>query len=127
MNTPEFIHHLQPNEVFVFGSNQYAQHEAGSAKAAIKFGAIYRDVPIGLCGQSYGILTTSYSDLPVTLEFIKSQVVVLYHFALLRQDLTFLVTKVGTGIAGFTIEEIAGVFKSMTFKPQNIILPIEFI
>jgi hypothetical protein len=127
MNTPELIQHLQPNEIFVFGSNQFARHGAGSALAAMKFGAINGDVPMGLCGQTYGIVTTSFNDEPVTLEFIKAQVSVLYQFAALRSELTFLVTKIGTGIAGFTVKEIAGVFKSMSFKPNNIILPIEFI
>jgi len=59
-NTPEIITELNPNEIFVYGSNQYAIHGAGSAKAAVdKFGAIYKDVPMGLCGQSYGIITKS--------------------------------------------------------------------
>lgn len=127
MYTPEFITELKPNEVFVYGSNQYAIHGAGSAKVAKeKFGAIYKDVPMGLCGQSYGIITKSFSDVPVSLEFITYQVQALYYFALLRQDLTFYATKIGTALAGFTIEEIADVFKSMPLTPENIILPIEF-
>jgi len=125
--TPEMITELKPNEVFVYGSNQFAQHGAGSAKAALKFGAIYKDVPMGLCGQSYGIVTKSFTDTPVSIEFITFQVQALYYFALLRQDLTFLVTKIGTALAGFTIEEIAAVFKTcMPFKPTNIVLPVEF-
>lgn len=124
--TSEIIKHLKPNEVFVYGSNQYAKHGAGSAKSALNFGAKYGDVPIGLCGQSYGIVTKSFSDLHVSLEFVRSQVEVLYYFALLRQDLTFYVTKIGTALGGFTVEEIAGVFKSMVYNPTNVILPIEF-
>jgi hypothetical protein len=124
--TPETITQLKENEVFVYGSNQYAIHGAGSAKAALNFGAIYKDVPMGLCGQSYGIVTKSFSDTHVSLEFIKSQVETLYYFALLRLDLTFYVTKIGTALAGFSIEEIASVFKSMPYKPNNIILPKEF-
>ncbi len=124
--TPEIISKLNPKEVFVYGSNQYAQHGAGSALTAMKFGAKYKDVPMGLCGQSYGIITKSFSDWEVTIEFIQCQVETLYRFALLRQDLTFLTTKIGTNLAGFTIEEIAAVFKSMPFKPSNIVLPKEF-
>lgn len=123
--TPKIITHLQPNEIFVYGSNQYARHGAGSAKAAVdKFGAIYKDVPMGLCGQSYGIITKSFSDTPVSLEFIRQQIDVLYSFAILRQDLTFYVTKIGTALAGFSIEQIADLFPSYT--PTNIILPKEF-
>ena len=124
--TPEIITHLPPNSIFVYGSNQYAIHGAGSAKAAVdKFGAIYKDVPMGLCGQSYGIITKSFNDTPVTLDFIFSQISILYQFAKLRPDLTFYVTKIGTALAGFTIEEIASLFKSLK-TPSNIILPKEF-
>lgn len=127
MNTPELITHLKPNEIFVYGSNQFAQHGAGSAKAALNFGAIYKDCPMGLCGRSYGIITKSFSDTHVSIEFITYQVQALYYFALLRQDLTFYVTKIGTALAGFAIDEIANIFKTcMPFKPNNIILPIEF-
>ena len=127
MFTPEIITELKPNEIFVYGSNQFAIHGAGSAKAAKdKFGAIYKDVPMGLCGQSYGIITKSFNDIPVNLEFISLQVKTLYCFAVLRPELTFYVTKIGTALAGFTIQEIANVFTSIPFKPSNIILPIEF-
>jgi hypothetical protein len=126
--TPEIITSLKEKEIFVYGSNQFAIHGAGSAKAAVdKFGAIYKDVPMGLCGQSYGIITKSFTDTPVSIEFITFQVQTLYYFALLRQDLTFYITKIGTALAGFSIDEIANIFKTcMPFKPKNIILPIEF-
>lgn len=123
--TPEIVNILKPNEVFVYGSNQYAIHGAGAAKAALNFGAIYKDVPIGLCGQTYGIVTKSFNDKPVTLQFIKQQVKVLYSFAELRPDLTFLVTKIGTALAGFSTEDIATIFKSLD-TPENVILPVEF-
>lgn len=126
MYTPEIITEVKQNEVFVYGSNQFAKHGAGSAKAALNFGAKYGDAPIGLLGNSYGIVTKSFNDTPVTLSFIKSQVETLYHFAELRPDLTFYVTKIGTALAGFTIDEIGNIFKEMKSKPTNIILPIEF-
>lgn len=126
--TPEIITSLKENEIFVYGSNQFARHGAGSAKAAVdKFGAKYGDCPMGLCGQSYGIITKSFTGTDVSIQFITYQVQALYYFALLRQDLTFYVTKIGTALAGFTIDEIANVFKTcMPFTPTNIILPIEF-
>lgn len=126
--TPEYITELKPNEIFVYGSNQFAKHGAGSARVAHdKFGARYGQCPMGLLGQSYGIITKSFTEIPVSLEFIKAQIQALYYFALLRQDLTFYVTKIGTALAGFSIEEIATIFKTcMPFKPTNIILPIEF-
>lgn len=125
--TPEIITSLNKNEIFVYGSNQFAIHGAGSAKAAVdNFGAIYKDMPMGLCGQSYGIITKSFNETPCELFFIGAQIKVLYLFALLRPELIFYVTKIGTALAGFTMDEIANLFKSMPFKPNNIILPIEF-
>lgn len=127
MYTPEIITSLKPNEIFVYGSNQYSRHGAGSAKAAKDhFGAIYGDCPIGLCGQSYGIITKSFNEVEATLKFIERQVWVLYQFAFMRPELTFYVTKIGTALAGFTIEEIGSIFKAMPIQPENIILPIEF-
>ena len=53
--TPEFITELQPNEVFVFGSNLEGMHGGGAALIAYrKFGAIMGQ-GVGLQGQSYGI------------------------------------------------------------------------
>ena len=125
--TPEFIKELPKNGIFVYGSNQYNIAGAGSAKMAVdKFGAIYKDVPMGLCGQSYGIITKSFNDVNVSLQFIERQVWVLYQFAFLRPELTFYVTKIGCGLANFTIEEISNIFKSIPIKPDNIILPLEF-
>lgn len=126
MYTPEIITIIKEKEVFVYGSNQFARHDAGSALAALKFGAKYGDVPIGLLGNSYGIVTKSFNNTPVTLNFIRVQVETLYYFAELRLDLTFYVTKIGTALAGFSIEDIADIFKGMKQKPINIILPFEF-
>ena len=126
MYTPEFIDQLPRNGVFVYGSNQYARHGAGSAKMASQnFGAQYHDAPMGLCGSSYGIITKSFNDIPVTLKFIDLQIQTLYEFAKLRPDLTFYVTKIGTALAGFSLLEIRALFFNK-IKPDNIILPQEF-
>ena len=55
--TPERIDSLEPNEVFVFGSNLEGIHGGGAALTAwLKFGAIWGQ-GAGLQGQSYGIPT----------------------------------------------------------------------
>jgi hypothetical protein len=128
MYTPESITRLAPHEVFVYGSNQFASHQGGAARFAVEnFGAVNGEAPNSLVGQSYGIITTSFNKQPITLFFIQKQVEVLYEFARVRPDLTFYVTKIGTNIAGFSIEEIADLFFDLqTIKPNNIILPKEF-
>lgn len=127
INTPENITELKPNEILVYGSNQYAQHNGGAAKAALKFGALHENCPIGLCGQTYGIVTTSFNEEEISVSFLRTQIDMLYKFAKIRPDLLFYVTKIGTGIAGWSVSIISQLFKDREhFKPSNIILPIEF-
>jgi hypothetical protein len=47
-------------------------------------------------------------------------------FAKAHPELTFYVTKIGCGIAGFEIEEIAPLFKG-ALDVENIILPKDFV
>lgn len=127
MFTPENITELKPNEIFVYGSNQYAQHNGGAARIAINFGAVHGNCPMGLCGQSYGIITTSFNEKPITIGFLREQIDILYEFAKVRPELTFYVTKIGTGIAGWGLELVAQLFIDREYtKPSNIILPKEF-
>jgi len=115
--TPEFITELQPNEIFVFGSNLQGMHGGGAALIAYrKFGAIMGQ-GVGLQGQSYGIPTMQGG-----VETIRPYVDEFIEFAKTRSDLTFLVTRIGCGIAGFTDEEIAPLFEK-AHGVENIVLP----
>ena len=115
--TPEFITELQPNEIFVFGSNLKGMHGGGAAYIAYrKFGAIMGQ-GVGLQGQSYGIPTMQGG-----VETIRPYVDEFIAFAKDHPDLTFLVTRIGCGIAGFTDEEIAPLFVK-AHEVENIVLP----
>ncbi len=118
--TPDFITELKENEIFVFGSNLEGMHGGGAARLAYeKFGAIWGQ-GVGLQGQSYGIPTMhgGVEDIkPYVDEFIK--------FAKSHPELTFLVTRIGCGIAGFRDEDIAPLFKEC-IKMENICLPKSF-
>ena len=115
--TPEFITELQPNEIFVFGSNLKGMHGGGAAYIAYrKFGAIMGQ-GVGLQGQSYGIPTMQGG-----VETIRPYVDEFIEFAKDHPDLTFLVTRIGCGIAGFTDEEIAPLFVK-AHEVENIVLP----
>ena len=70
-----------------------------------------------LQGRSYGIPTMQGG-----VETIKPYVDEFIDFARSRQDLTFLVTRIGCGIAGFTDEEIAPLFEK-AHEVANIVLP----
>ena len=115
--TPEFITSLQPNEIFVFGSNLRGMHGGGAAYIAYrKFGAIMGQ-GVGLQGQSYAIPTMQGG-----VETIKPYVDEFIEFAKQHPTLTFLVTRIGCGIAGFTDEEIAPLFEK-AHDVENIVLP----
>lgn len=142
MNTPEIITTLKENEIFVFGSNTQGRHGGGAAKLALdKFGAIYGQA-FGLQGQSYAIVTTDlYNNCVISKDHIYWQIISLYLFAKRNPKLTFYVTKIGCGLAGFTISEISAIFMDVKYYfnkntptyvplnrniPTNIILPKEF-
>ena len=116
-STPEFITELQPNEIFVFGSNLKGMHGGGAAYIAYrKFGAIIGQ-GVGLQGQSYAIPTMQGG-----VETIKPYVDEFILFAKEHQDMTFLVTRIGCGIAGFTDDEISPLFEK-AHDVENIVLP----
>jgi hypothetical protein len=126
--TPEFIKKLEPNQIFVFGSNTEGRHASGAAWWAVhRFGAIYGK-PSGLQGQCYAIIT---KDLnlglrSVPLNLIYNQILEFMVRAKALFTFEFLVTKLGTELAGYTIEEIGSLFIGLEI-PDNVRLPIEFI
>ena len=118
--TPDHINTLGPNEIFVFGSNLAGRHAGGAARLAVDcFGAIMGQ-GVGLQGQSYAIPTMQggvNTIQPYVDEFLR--------FADCHPEMTFLVTRIGCGIAGFTPAEIAPLFAAATSLP-NIHLPLDF-
>ena len=115
--TPDRITSLQPNEIFVFGSNLRGMHGGGAAYVAYRnFGAIMGQ-GVGLQGQSYAIPTMQGG-----VETIRPYVDEFIEFAKQHQNLTFLVTRIGCGIAGFTDEDISPLFEK-AHEVGNIILP----
>lgn len=117
--TPSWITSLQSDEVFVFGSNLQGLHAGGAAKLAMQWGAVWGK-GVGLQGQTYAI-PTMQGDVdtiqPYVNEFIS--------FAKQHPNKTFLVTEIGCGIAGFSVEEIAPLFVKAV-EVENIYLPQRF-
>ena len=122
--TPEFITKLGYNQIFVFGSNLAGKHNGGGARIAVeKFGAIYGQ-GFGNQGQSYAIPTLGFDFEKISLAEIKLYIDLFFNYAFNHPQNEFLVTKIGCGIAGYEISEIAPLFLN-PFK--NIILPKEFV
>lgn len=117
---------LKKNEIFVFGSNLNGNHAGGAAKLALeKFGAVGGQ-PIGLQGQSYAIPTLDNSMQKINIDDLQIYIAGFIEYAKNNTDKTFLVTEIGCGIAGFTKEEIAPLFKDAVIV-ENISLPQSFL
>lgn len=126
--TPDRITHLAAGEIFVFGSNRAGRHGAGAAKTALdKFGA-RMGCGEGLQGRSYAIPTKDDRVRTLPLVSIAAHVRRFLKYAGRNPDLTFIVTKIGCGLAGYNVSEIAPLFRqSPTLDvPPNVILPKEF-
>ncbi|MCL2329089.1 MAG: hypothetical protein FWC39_11340 [Bacteroidetes bacterium] len=117
----KWITNLEENEIFVFGSNLSGFHGGGAAALAMKWGAIWGQ-GVGLQGKTYAIPTMQGG-----VETIKPYVDDFLSFAKSHPELQFLVTEIGCGIAGFTVAEIAPLFKAAIDEEiKNVYLPESF-
>jgi hypothetical protein len=107
-------------KIFCFGSNLAGIHGAGAARFAVEnHGARYRQ-GIGLQGNSYAIPTKDRNINTLPLDDIQEHVDVFIIFAQEHPELSFEVTRIGCGLAGYTDSDIAPMFKG---APSNCILP----
>lgn len=114
------IDFLKESEIFVFGSNIQGRHGAGAAKQAMKWGAVYGKAS-GRQGQTYAIVTKDLRDGSfVGWDFVREQLVILMKYAHVHDDLVFLLTPIGTGLGGQTIEDLEHNIRDFYF-PDNII------
>ena len=117
--TPSRIRQMNPNEVFVFGSNMGGLHMGGAAAfAKAHFGAIEGQGE-GLQGQCYAIPTM---EGPASMSEAVARFV---RFASVHQELHFWVTLVGCGIAGYNPQDVAPLFRDCV-QLENVALPAEF-
>lgn len=109
-----------PYKVFVFGSNLAGRHGKGAALFAKMYrGAIYGQGE-GRQGNSYGIPTKDKYIQTLPLEEVKKGVDRFLEYARSNPDVSFEVTKIGCGLAGFQEKEIAPMFAG---APVNCYLP----
>lgn len=122
------------NCTFVFGSNLLGIHAGGAAyfahnslKAELGIGEGFADT--NLLTYAFPTLETPGSaneDNKLSLDDIERSMAKLMGIVDDHTDRKFYLTKVGCGIAGFTIEEIGNIF-GLTYSHQpNLIYPEEF-
>jgi len=112
--------------IFVFGSNLAGRHGRGAAlEARERHGAVYGK-GIGHYGNSYAIPTKDANrELNVLpLAQISKYVNDFIAYAKQHPELSFNVTRIGCGLAGYSVHEIAPLFHA---APSNCNLPDDFL
>jgi hypothetical protein len=108
--------------IFVFGSNLAGRHGKGAAlHARLHHGALYGQ-GIGYQGNAYAIPTKDRNIQTLPLASVQKYVSEFLAFAEAHPELTFQVTRIGCGLAGFRDNQIAPLFASAPpncyFDPQ---------
>lgn len=106
--------------VFVFGSNEAGIHGAGAALEARRNHGARLGIGFGHVGNSFAIPTKDFDLQRLPLRTIREYVDMFLAYAKARPELTFQVTRIGCGLAGYNDEDIAPMFAD---APDNCILP----
>ena len=110
--------------IFVFGSNTRGAHGKGAALDAVKlFGAQY-GVGLGIAGKSFAIPTKDASLRVLDILTINQYIQTFKSFVETNPHLTFYLTPIGCGLAGYTAADIAPLF--LPLRHLDIIFPISF-
>lgn len=114
---------LPKDTVFVFGSNLAGKHHGGAAAIAVEhFGALL-GVGRGWSGQSFAIPTMNEHLQQMPLSQIQHYVDDFKIYTKNHPKNKYFLTAIGCGIAGYTVEEIAPMFKGIS---RNVIFPQSF-
>lgn len=106
--------------IFVFGSNLAGRHGKGAALTAkIHYGAV-TGVGVGRTGNAYAIPTKDENLHVLPVSVIAKHVAEFISYARMNPELTFSVTRVGCGLAGYSPDVIAPLFRGAS---SNCILP----
>lgn len=120
-HTDAHVGNLGPNEIFVFGSNEAGQHGGGAAAHAHAFYGAQMGVREGITGYCYAFPTLNKELKKRTAKQLFISVAMFKATARSMPELTFLLTKVGCGIAGYPEEDMIALFKDC---PKNVVKPV---
>jgi hypothetical protein len=110
----EFITKLLPGQIIVVGTNEHGLHGGGAAHYAHKYFGLRWGHGEGVTGRTYALPTmegmASFAQAAMRFQM----------YAELTPDVTFLLTKVGCGIAGYPEKLVMDLFKD---APENVVRP----
>ena len=107
-------------EIFVFGSNRAGVHGAGAALDARRFYGAEHGIGEGMTGCCYALPTRNTPRSSMALAEVAEAVSRFLDFARKHEELSFRLTRVGCGLAGFRDEDIAPLFFPAS---PNVVLP----
>lgn len=124
--TPDEVIGLGPDDVFVFGSNLRGRHGRGAALAARERFAATEGVGEGWTGR-YALPTVASPRSPLPDGLAELRDVVDRFVAAARGEprKRLLVTAVGCGLAGYSADDVAPMFRAAAELP-NVCLPESF-
>jgi hypothetical protein len=114
---------LSSGPIFVFGSNLSGRHGRGAALRAREHHGAVSGKGVGLHGASYAIPTKDHALRGLPLDQIAHYVNRFIEFAKEHSEMTFEVTRVGCGMAGYSDKQMAPLFSG---APGNCRLPEEW-
>ena len=125
--TPEKLtkYHLLPHQVFVYGSNESGINGAGAAYFAYKELNAVNGIGFGPSGQCFAIPTKDWNIMTLDLNTISFYIKRFNLYVKSHPELEFFITKIGCGLANYTPDDIAPLFKEMYSLP-NVYFPQEF-
>lgn len=112
------INELKENEIFVAGTNSLGNHGAGAARQAYEQFGLDWGFDEGLCDRTYAFPTLDENMEQFSHVMMTRHRAAFYRCARANPDLTFLLTPVGTGIAGYDPAYIKDLFKD---TPANVV------
>jgi hypothetical protein len=111
--------------VFVFGSNLAGRHGKGAALYALQhYGAQYGE-GVGRQGNSYAVPTKDFLLKVLTLDAISRHLADFISHAKEHPEDTFMLTPIGTGLAGYSREQIYSLLKQLDV-PSNVLFTKEW-
>lgn len=109
--------------IFVFGSNTAGIHGAGAAAFAYKNKGARYGFGYGHMGDSWAIPTKDEEIVTLPLDLINAFVAGFLAYATVKRKMSFMVTRIGCGRAGYTDAQIAPMFVG---APKNCMFDIKW-
>lgn len=106
-----------------------AMNSPSGSDARVGKWAVYghaKGLQVGKEGMSYAIKTIERpgKKRSTSLQEIKTQLLELARFAQSRPELTFIMTPIGAGLAGWTEAEMLGIWNEVVYTmPSNVVYP----